>query len=177
MALSWPIWVDVRQLPVECFFYVIHAWHEDAQPKTSTIFVVLEPRAEMNEAQYERLYRSCNAHIKDANDAQGVVVAKASRVLQNSLERGIAPGMTVRWFGRNSSRCFHVRPATHGELEELREAGCFDGKTLAPVCFVHALFHIDRVTTTLDGCLVLLEAGPQWTVGGLPQRVAGLRAS
>jgi hypothetical protein len=56
-----------------------------------------------------------------------------------------------------------VRPATHKELEELREAGCFDGKTLAPGCFIHALFHIDRVTTTLDGRLVLLEAGPQWT--------------
>jgi hypothetical protein len=68
-------WLDPARLPADCFYYaVIHAWHEDAQAKTSTIFVVMEPRGEMNEAQCMRLYRSCNARIRDANDhAQGVV--------------------------------------------------------------------------------------------------------
>ena len=56
-----------------------------------------------------------------------------------------------RWFHAHPERSYYARPATHDEIEDLREHGCFDGKRLAPGCYLFALFKIDRQTTTLDG--------------------------
>jgi hypothetical protein len=68
-----------------------------------------------------------------------------------------------RWFARNPDRTYRVRLAKPSELDTLRDAGWFpDGIRLEPGCFIYAMFHIDRETTTLDGRLVVLEAGPTW---------------
>jgi hypothetical protein len=67
------------------------------------------------------------------------------------------------WFARNPSRSFRCRLATLAEIDILRDAGWFpDGIRLEPGCFIYAMFHIDRETTTLDGRLAVLEAGPTW---------------
>ncbi len=68
-----------------------------------------------------------------------------------------------RWFKAHPDRTYHVRPATGGEIDDLREHGVLDDRRLAPGCFLFALFKIDRQTTTLEGRIAVLEAGPQWT--------------
>jgi hypothetical protein len=66
------------------------------------------------------------------------------------------------WFHAHPDRAYHCRLATPAEIDELREAGAFDQKRLEHGCFIFAMFHIDRRTTTLDGRLAVLEAGPTW---------------
>ncbi len=66
------------------------------------------------------------------------------------------------WFEAHPGRAYHVRPATHEEVAELRDAGMFDHKHLAPGCFIYALFKIDTRSLLIEGRLAVLEARSGW---------------